>query len=64
MTSFKEPPQDVEYEDDWLPQDFKPMKFRTLLYKKLTSSPLVLLGKFLDQVLGSAARLLYPVSEG
>ena len=36
---------DVEYEDDWLPKDFKPMKFREMLWMKVKNAPLVGVGE-------------------
>ncbi len=34
-----------DYGDDWLPEDFKPMGFKQLIWSKLKSAPLVGVGE-------------------
>jgi hypothetical protein len=37
---------DVEYEEDWLPDDFQPLTFRQLAWKKIKGAPLVGVGEY------------------
>jgi hypothetical protein len=36
----------VEYEEDWLPEDFKPVTFKGLLWQKFKFAPLVGVGGY------------------
>ena len=35
-----------DYNEDWLPEDFKPMSFKQLLWNKLSNAPMVGVGGY------------------